>query len=144
MSRSCAGPLGTGRPALAPLWFTAVPLTSPQILSPSASASLSRFSTITPHPSLRTKPSADESKALHAPVFDSIPSSLWNRTRERDSVAFTPPARARFTSPRLKAAAAWWTAAKEDAQATSTGIAGPSKPKTKATRPAPMLLEVPK
>ena len=61
--------------------------------------------------------------------------SLWNLTKLCDSVAFTPPARARSTSPHCNAATAWCTAARDDAQAISTGMAGPSKPRAKATRP---------
>ena len=144
MTRSWAGPLGTGSAALAPFWLTADPTTSPQMRSPSASASLSRLRTSTPQPSLRTKPSAAASKALQRPVAESMPMSLWNRTIGSDSVTLTPLASAMSTSSRCKAAAAWWMAASDDAHAVSIGIAGPSRPRTKATRPAVMLPAVPK
>ena len=141
---SWAGPLGTGSAALAPLWFTAVPFTRPQIRSPSAFAWSSRFSTSTPQPSLRTNPSAVASKALQRPSVDSIPMSRWKRATGSERVALTPAARAISTSPRCNAATARWTAAREDAQAMSTGRAGPSSPRTKATRPAVRLPLVPK
>ena len=43
ITRSCAGPLGTVGPALAPFWLTAAPRITAQIRSPSASASLEPF-----------------------------------------------------------------------------------------------------
>ena len=67
--------------------------------SPSARASESRFSTTTPQPSPRTKPSARESKGLQRPSGAII--------RERDSatvvsgeqITLTPPASAMRHSP---------------------------------------------
>ena len=64
--------LGTVNPALVPSWLRADPRITPQIRSPSASASLSLFSTTIPQPSPRTKPLAEASKALHFPSGDNI------------------------------------------------------------------------
>ena len=61
-----------------------------------------------------------------------------------DRSALTPPARARSTSPRSNAAAPSCTAASDDAQVMSRGIAGPMRPSTKATRPAATLPVVPR
>ena len=64
--------LGTVRPTPVPPWFTTELRITAQILSPSRSASLSRFRTTTPHPSARTYPSAEASKVLHCPTGESI------------------------------------------------------------------------
>ena len=97
-----------------------------------------------PHPSPRTKPSADSSNGLHCPDRDNIPNSAMNSATFRERAAWTPPARARFTSPRFRLPTAWCIAARDDAQAISIGSAGPSKPKAKATRPTVTLAAVPR
>ena len=99
----CAGPLGTVSPLLAPSWLTAEPRTTASTGSPSRSASVSRLSTTTPQPSLRTYPSAPASKVLHWPSGDSMPhreqamlvSGLEHQVGSADQrhVAF-PPAQA--------------------------------------------------
>ena len=99
MTRRCAGPFGIINPPLAPFWLIADPRMTPQILSPFACASLKRFRTTIPQPSPRTNPSADSSKALHFPVGDNIPRSTILLVHFSDSMAFTPPARAKSVSP---------------------------------------------
>ena len=51
---SCAGPLGAVSPALRPSWFTALPGITARMRSPSAWASVKRFSTTMPQPSPRS------------------------------------------------------------------------------------------
>ena len=143
ITRICAGPLGTVSPSPDPFWLTAEPLITPQMRSPSASASLRRFSITIPHPSPRTYPSAEASKGAHRPCDDSIVASCRNLAVAVESTAFAPPASAVSTSSRWRAVTAWWIATSDDAQARSTGTAGPSSPSVKATRPTPTLAEVP-
>ena len=144
MTCSCAEPLGTVNPALAPFWLTAEPAITPQIRSPSASASLNRFKITIPQPSPRTKPSAAESKVRHCPLRDSIPNSAINFVTAGESAACTPPAKAKSTSPRCRLATAWCTETNDDAHVMSSGTAGPMKPSTNAIRPTATLPVVPK
>ena len=57
-----------GQAAAGPSWLTAVPRMTARIRSPSARASARRFSTTTPQPSPRTKPSAARVERLAAAV----------------------------------------------------------------------------
>ena len=106
MTRFCAGPLGTVSPVLVPSWFAADPSTTPQIRSPSAWASLSRFRTTIPHPSPRTKPLAEASKALHCPSGDSIPALARSSVSRPTKMAWTPPTRIMSASSRCSEAIA--------------------------------------
>ena len=135
ITRSCAGPFGTVRPALAPSWFTADPSTTPRTRSPARSASARRFSATTPQPSPRTKPSAPASNARQRPPGDSICASPRRRVPSGSRIAFTPPASARSTSPRSSAETAWWIATSDEEHAVSTASAGPPRPNVYATRP---------
>src|ERR1700679_689114 len=105
------------------------------MLSPSATASVSRLSTTTPHPSARTKPSADASKVLHRPSaaimcdFEKLISNSGARTR------LTPPAKAIEQSPSRKLWQARCTATSDEEQAVSSEMLGPFKPSVYETRP---------
>ena len=143
MTRSCASPLGTVRPALAPSWLSAEPRMTPQMRSPSASASASRLSTMMPQPSPRTYPSAATSKVLHWPSGASIPALPRSSLSRPERMMCTPPASARSASRRCSPTTAWCVATSEDEQAVSTAIAGPFSPSANATRPMAVLNDVP-
>ena len=73
-----------------------------------------------------------------------MPISTMNLVTAGDRIALTPPASARSTSPRWSAAPASCTAASDDAQVMSSGIAGPMSPSAKEIRPAATLPAVPR
>ena len=102
------GPLGVVRPALAPFWLTADLRTTAQIRSPEASASASLFRTTTPHPSPRTNPSADSSKARHSPVADSSPTSFRNLVTEFERTVFTAEAAVSHCWSELPRSCGWF------------------------------------
>ena len=66
-SSACDRTLGAVMPLVWPSWLIPMPLMTPWIGSPSASARSSGFSTTTPTPSDMTNPSAAASKARHCP-----------------------------------------------------------------------------
>ena len=136
MTLCWAVPLGTVRPVLVPSWLSAEPRITPQIRSPSASASLSLFSTTIPQPSPRTKPLAEASKALHRPSGDNIRALARSSVSRPERIACTPPVKIISASPCCRAETAWCSATSEEEQAVSTAMAGPSRPRAKATRPA--------
>src|ERR1017187_2694017 len=113
------------------------------MLSPSATASDRRLSTTTPHPSPRTKPSAEASKVLHRPSaaimcdFEKLISSSGAR------ITLTPPARAIRQSPSRRLGQARETATREEEQAVSSEMLGPCKPRVNDTRPEATLWQVP-
>ena len=116
---------------------------TPHIRSPSASASLSRFSTRMPQPSPRTYPFAAASNVLHRPSGASIPAFARSSSSRPDRMAWTPPASARSASPRCSPVTAWCTATSDEEHAVSTAIAGPCSPSANATRPMAVLNDVP-
>src|ERR1700733_8167029 len=89
-----------------------------------------------PHPSERTKPSADSEKVLQRPspesmrACDSVTDSCGTR------IALTPPARAIRHSPCRRLWQARWIATAEDEHAVSIDIFGPFSPKMYESRPA--------
>jgi hypothetical protein len=95
---------------------------------PAAIASESGRSTTTPAPSARTKPSADASKALHAPDIDSIPLRESAMLPSGERKRFAPPAIAIFDSPRRRLSQARWAAERDDEQAVSRVRLGPVTP----------------
>ena len=143
MTRFCASSLGTVSPWLAPSWFIAAPRMTPQMRSPSASASARRFRTTMPQPSPRTYPFAEASNVLHRPSGDNIPAFPRSSSSRPDRIVCTPPASARSASPRNRADTAWCTATSDEEHAVSSAIAGPSRPSAKATRPMAVLKDVP-
>ncbi|PSK61336.1 hypothetical protein B0E53_06765 [Micromonospora sp. MH33] len=96
-----------------------------------------------PTPSDQPVPSAAAAKDLHRP------SGARPRWREKPTnalgvaITVTPPARASSHSPARSACAARCSATSDDEQAVSTVTAGPSRPKTYATRPEATLPAVP-
>ena len=68
---------------------------TPRIRSPSAQALERRFKTTTPHPSLRTKPSADPSKETHRPSGDIMCAFDRAIVVSGMRIRLTPPASAR-------------------------------------------------
>jgi len=129
MTASWAGPLGTVCPLLRPSWLAADPRMTASTRSPSRSASRRRFSTRTPHPSPRTKPSASSSNERQAPDADSIPQRENEIEASGVSMRFTPPATATRASPVRRACRARWIAVRLDEQAVSTARLGPSRPR---------------
>ena len=96
-----------------------------------------------PHPSPRTYPLAEASKVLHWPSGDSMPALARNSSSRPERMTLTPPASAMSASRCCRPVTAWWVATKDDEQAVSTAIAGPPRPRAKATRPIAVLREVP-
>ncbi len=116
------------RPFDAPSWLTADPRTTANTLCPKRRASDRRSNTSTPMPSDHPVPSASAENERHRPSAD-MPRCRENSTNTPGvELTVTPPATAIEHSPRRSDCAARWTATKEDEQAVSTVIAGPSNP----------------
>jgi hypothetical protein len=96
-------------------------------LSPSASASLRRFSTTTPTPSPGTKPSARSSKVWQRPCGDSMLADTADTWKAGVTWIDTPPASAMSVSPLRRLWQAMWIATSELEQAVSSATAGPCR-----------------
>ncbi|PQM45074.1 hypothetical protein C1Y40_04762 [Mycobacterium talmoniae] len=143
-SNACwAGPFGTVCPLLAPSWLTAEPRTSAHTGSPSRSASVSRLRTTTPHPSLRTYPSAPASNVLQRPSGASMPHREHAMLFSGLSIRLVPAARAVSLSRRRRLWQARCTATSDDEQAVSITSAGPRAPRKYANRPAAKFAALP-
>src|ERR1700736_3319336 len=116
---------------------------TPRIRSPSARALDSRFNTTTPHPSLRTKPSADASNDLHRPSGDIM--CAFDRTMVVSGIRIrlTPPAKAKRHAPALKLWQARCTATNDAEQPVSTETDGPCNPRMYDIRPEATLWALP-
>src|SRR5271165_6648007 len=130
MTVTCEGPFGAVKPLLRPSWLEAVPRISAKILSRSARASDRRFNNTMPQPSLRTKPSAAASKALHRPSGAIICDLDKIMVVSGIRIRFTPPASAIRHSPAFKLWQARYTAVRDEEQAVSTETLGPFNPRT--------------
>src|SRR5687768_1146644 len=111
--------------------------------SPSASARESSFSTTTPTPSLRTSPSARESKVLQRPSCARSPALAYQMVPSGERIRFAPPAMASVDSPLHKLRHARFDATSDDEQAVSIDMLGPRKSKKCERRLAAMPLEWP-
>ena len=111
--------------------------------SPSASASESRFSTITPHPSARTIPSARASNTLQRPSAEK--SRIFEATimPSGERITLTPPARARSLSPARRLWQARCTATSDDEHAVSVVRLGPRRSSQYEMRPLSRLSDDP-
>ena len=114
-------------PLVWPSWFSAVPMITPWIGSPSAIACDRRFSSTMPAPSPRTKPLAEASNALHLPSGDSI--EAWEKPMKPPGVIITvtPPASAVSPRPVRMCSHAAWTAVSADEHAVSMATLGPRR-----------------
>nr|WP_234024096.1 hypothetical protein [Sorangium cellulosum] len=117
------------KPLDRPSWLTAEPRITERIRSPSDSASESRLSTTSPHPSPRTKPFALASNALERPSGESAWSFVRSHVTHRERMTLTPPASARLLSPERRLWQARWTATSDEEHAVSTARLGPSSPR---------------
>src|ERR1700693_2993438 len=143
MTATWEGPLGAVTPVLRPSWLEAVPRITARMRSPSARASERRFNTTMPHPSLRTKPSADASKDLHRPSGDNMCAFDKKIVVSGMRIRLTPPAKAMRHSPALKLWQAKCTATRDAEQPVSTDIDGPCNPRMYDIRPEAMLCALP-
>jgi hypothetical protein len=128
ITRSCAGPLGTVRPLVAPSEFTALPRTSASTGCPSSRAVDSLASTSTPTPSAQLVPSAAAANALQRPSAAMPPWRANSANTSGTDTTATPAASARLDSPARSERTARWTATSEDEHAVSTVIDGPWRP----------------
>ncbi len=125
MTLCCDGPFGAVRPWVWPSWFTADPRISARIGSFAASALESRLSTMTPHPSPRTKPSARASKVLHLPSADSACSLETATPKCGDRSKLEAPTIARSHSLLRRLLVARCSATSDEEHAVSTERLGP-------------------
>jgi len=74
-------------------------------------------------------PSADAENALHRPSGAST--RCWEKSTSTPGpdITVAPPANARLQSLSRRAWQAWWIATREEEQAVSIVIAGPSRPR---------------
>ena len=128
------GPLGAGSVAVRPSWLTAVPCTTPHILSLAAKAFDSGFSTTAPHPSPRKYPSASFDNVAHWPFLDSIPDAHKLMNTWKLKSRFTPTATATSQSCAYMALQAASVATTTNEHAVSIVIEGPTNPNTYANR----------
>ncbi len=128
MTRCCEGPLGAVMPLDAPSWLTAEPRITPSTWCPLLRASSSRSSRSMAAPSPQPVPSADAENALHRPS-EARPRWRLNSTKVSGvDITVTPPARASEHSPERRARIAECMATREEEQAVSMVMAGPSRP----------------
>ncbi|QBZ63113.1 hypothetical protein PoMZ_12007 [Pyricularia oryzae] len=107
-------------------WLRAQPSTTPRILSPSSSASSSRFSTTDPTASPRQYPSTSSRKVLQLPVGDRNPPLASPAMASGEHASIDPPTTAVSQSPRTSDEHASAMATALDPHAASTVKAGPS------------------
>jgi hypothetical protein len=99
ITAACPDGPGAVNPALrAPSLFTADPAITAWIVSPSCSASSSRFSTTTPAPSAGTVPAASRSNARQRPSGEKMPPGSCRCPRRVGGATVAPPANARSAS----------------------------------------------
>ncbi|OSY50679.1 hypothetical protein BG846_03693 [Streptomyces fradiae ATCC 10745 = DSM 40063] len=108
-----------------PPWFTAAPLTTPRIRSPSRSASSQRRSTTATAPSPGTKPSAVLSKARLRWRGESAIMSPIDRKYSGLMPACTAPMTAVSMSPERRCWSAECRATSDDEQSVLTTVLGP-------------------
>src|SRR6185312_6379822 len=97
--------------------------------SPSARADASGLRTTRPIPSLRTNPSACESKDRHRPVGERTPALLKLMANAGERIKLAPPATAISASPFHRALQARCTATSDEEHAVSTAMLGPRQSK---------------
>src|ERR1700730_12568647 len=125
MTATWEGPLGAVGPLLRPSGLETVPRMTARIRSQSARALERRFNTTTPHPSLRTKPSAAASNDLHRPSGDIMCAFERTMVVSGIRIRLTPPAKAMRHSPALKLWPARCTATRDAEQPVSNETDGP-------------------
>ncbi|CAM5463675.1 hypothetical protein SGLAM104S_06055 [Streptomyces glaucescens] len=96
-----------------------------------------------PTPSAHEVPSAESENALDRPSEASPRCRLNSTNIPGVAMTVTPPARASVHSPARRAWAAWCRATSDEEQAVSTVTAGPSRPRTYASRPETTLTDLP-